>query len=323
MWVSRLGIIVASIASLITVTVVTYMVPTNVDFDPYNTGWNGLSELARSFGAAAIDNLEEVRPQGILMVVGPSKHFSSDEIRILRSFLEGGGILILMDDFGTGNEVLEGLGLRARINGSIILDPLLRYKDRHLPIAFIEGIRGLEGRTIVLNYASAIQDLDPGAGILLTSSPYSCLDLDGDGSCSDRDPRGSFVVAAEIPLGGGRVVIVSDPSIAINSMIGLEDNRAFMESLIGSGTPVYIDRSHLGDTVFSLIKLALYRVFAVLSSAEARYSIAIVLAMIIARVRVSTTSSDRTAVEAVIRRHPTWDKRVLTKLAEELGIGQG
>jgi len=322
MGISRLGIIVAPITSLLTLIVFTYIIPTNVDFDPYNTGWNGLSELANFVKAAAIDDLGETQPQSILIVVGPSKHFSSDEIRILRGFLEGGGILILMDDFGTGNEVLEGLGLRARINGSIILDPLLRYRDRHLPIAFIEGVRNLNGRTVVLNYASAIQDLDPGARILLTSSPYSCLDLDGDGSCSDRDPRGPFVVAAELPLGGGRVVIVSDPSIAINAMMSLEDNKAFIEGLIGSGTPVYVDRSHLGDTLFSLIKLTLYRVFVVLSSAEAKYSIAIILAMIIARIKVSTTSSYRTAAEAVIRRHPTWDKRVLIKLAEELEIEQ-
>jgi len=43
MGISRLGIIVAPITSLLTLIVFTYIIPTNVDFDPYNTGWNGLS----------------------------------------------------------------------------------------------------------------------------------------------------------------------------------------------------------------------------------------------------------------------------------------
>lgn len=45
-------------------------------------------------------------------------------------------------------------------------------------------------------------------------------------------------------LGAGEVVVVSDPSIFINSMLEQPDNRAFTASLVGSHETVFLDFSH-------------------------------------------------------------------------------
>lgn len=50
--------------------------------------------------------------------------------------------------------------------------------------------------------------------------------------------KGPFLVAAAVPRGrGGYVIIISDPAIFMNSVIGLRDNEEFLQSLCGGGEP--------------------------------------------------------------------------------------
>ena len=62
----------------------------------------------------------------------------------------------------------------------------------------------------------------------------------------DGEPSGSYAVISHHDLGNGRIVLISDPSIFINSMLNFADNLAFVENIAAATTSeLIIDQSHL------------------------------------------------------------------------------
>jgi hypothetical protein len=54
------------------------------------------------------------------LILVPYTGFSDVELGQLRSYVVSGGTLVLLDDYGFGNEVLSGLGLRMRFMGDTL-----------------------------------------------------------------------------------------------------------------------------------------------------------------------------------------------------------
>jgi hypothetical protein len=166
-----------------------------------------------------------------------------------------------MDDLGYGNSVLEYLGLPARFTHVMLLDPLFCYKNGRLPriTTFSDPVAANGIHSLILNHATFLDSVDS-ASVIAWSSNESFADSNSDGDRDQEESPGPFPVAAEYTLGAGRVEIVSDPSLIINSMQDLADNKIFMRYIMQrSGVPSAIasDRSHLSKAPLDTTKTGL------------------------------------------------------------------
>lgn len=244
------------VASLVSV----WLVPSIQDFMAGNTMWNGVSDFLQSSGAHNIDSSEysHESPENSALIVIPYTTYNEEEISSLKSFLHNGGTVLLIDDFGFGNTILEKLGFDARFSGKALLDPLFCYKNYWLPriTDFNNDYIDMDIEQIVLNHATALINIDE-SEVIAWSSPASFLDIDESGDWNSGEPKGPLPVAAELPFTGGSLILVSDPSLVINSMVSKNDNFYFIEVLINHGMDdkeVSFDISHLSKTPLDISK---------------------------------------------------------------------
>jgi len=240
---------VAVLTLVITVAVL-WVLPSSTDYSPANPRWNGLQVIAREYGLVGIRSLDALPPDpNTVLVVLPSSPPTRAETDRLRVFLAGGGTLVVMDDFGPGNAVLQGLGVAARFSGQPLADGLFNSRSAHLPriVDFIpspitEGVGQL-----VLNHATVISPLGDLRAVAL-SSPVSYLDTNGSGRRDGGEPAGPFPVVALGRVGGGSLVLISDSSLLLNAVLRLGDNRLLARNifrLAGERSRILLDEVHL------------------------------------------------------------------------------
>jgi hypothetical protein len=197
--------------------------------------WNGIKNFSSEFNATNIDTLDDLpeSPDGSILVVIPYLEYSNEELAKIEGFVDRGGILLLMDDYGYGNSVLGYLGVSPRFTNKPLLDPLFCYKNQYIPriTDFITEIKQSNIDVIMLNYATTLDNVMEAEAIAWSSSA-SFLDLNENGSQDQAEPKGPFPVAVEYQLGKGRLAIISDPSIVINTMVDRDNNYDFITYLI-------------------------------------------------------------------------------------------
>ena len=84
--------------------------------------------------------------------------------------------------------------------------------------------------------------------VVAKSSPFSFLDINNDGIRGTQEPMGPFPIIGYTSLGQGQIVVVSDPSILIKSMLHEADNAIFLRNLVnisGQNPTIFLDESHL------------------------------------------------------------------------------
>jgi hypothetical protein len=219
----------------------------------------------REFNLTSLVSLDELplTPSETALVLIPSLPPSRSDLEALKAYVENGGALILMNDFGAGNAVLTGLGVEARFDDRLLVDPLFTHRSRRLPrIVDLLGGPLAEGvETLVLNHATVISE-DPGLRIVARSSLASFLDANKNGQRDPGEPQGPFTIAGLARVGVGRAVLISDPSIMVNGMLDLGDNRRFVRNVLGLAGPVgkvFVDQSLLPRAPMDVAKLALVR----------------------------------------------------------------
>ncbi len=250
MRISSLILLVLAIVVLISVASI-WFYPSSQDYMASNLTWNGLRSFSRHFGVTELDssNSLPLSTGKEVLISLPYLKYSTAELDAIKQFVEPGGHLLLMDDFGYGNDILSALGSKARFDHNMLLDPLFCYKKQNLPciIDFSPDLEQAGLSLIILNHATALQ-LEDETEALAWSSPASYLDTNGNGVQDKDESSGPFPVAARFQAGQGKITMVSDPSLIINTMIEKEDNMVFINSLISSqGQPVRVllDSSHL------------------------------------------------------------------------------
>jgi len=246
------------------------VVSTSTDFSIYNSGWNGTSKLARiTYQAGKFAPTFQLRTNGAdvtiehvglgqldldpakssLVIIGPTTLFSASEGTVVGNFVKSGGMLLLADDFGTGNSLLEKMGASSRLSGDLILD-LSYEKQPEFVVCFDIRIDDTTEnvRYLLLNYASSIALGTSSAQALAYSSPASWLDTNGDLYQQWGEPRGPFPILAKEHMGLGTIVLLSDPSVLINGMSIYMNNSALATNLlefISAGrSQVFFDESH-------------------------------------------------------------------------------
>lgn len=238
-----------TIALVIMLAVAMWFFPSNDDFRVDNPFWNGLTDVSASCPAASLESLSHLPslPGDSTLIVIPYTDFTAAELEELERFVERGGTLVLADDYGFGNKVLDYVGLEARFSEGVLLDQMFYYKNERFPRIFHVASSSVTGNieSLVFNHATCLDNVRSGDALALSSS-FSFIDLNDNKEWDDGEPSGPLPVIAGFDLGEGQVILVSDPSLFINSMESMDGNSAFIEN-IANLTPagVYIDQSHL------------------------------------------------------------------------------
>ncbi|MGB7902593.1 MAG: DUF4350 domain-containing protein [Halobacteriota archaeon] len=246
---------------------------TKEDFSTYNTAWNGASDakaLASSDGytTSSVLALSEIGTSGhgVLFMLNPNSSvgFSASDASTLQSFVQNGGVLVLANNFGNGNAVLSGLGVlgEARFNGSLLEDNVSKGVNAALPLITDVTASGLTAgvHELYFNYGTALDVSGTNVTVLARSAPTSYLLAPAGGNATVNATTGAHPVLATFDYGNGRIVLLSDPSVFSNDMLGQADNQQLLTSMFANLTggntavPIMFDESHFASPpVFSLL----------------------------------------------------------------------
>ena len=240
-------------------------------FGPYNPSWDGAAELRQGIESEPGVESELIRDtaryeasepeETVAFVVAPDEPYAEEDAERVRRFVEEGGTLVVLENFGTnGNELLAAVSAETRVDGVLLRDEQEHYRGPTMPVAtgvtdhpYTEGVDRL-----TLNHASALEvpdEADEGETadgadeptVLVRTSEYAYRDTNGNGDLDDDETLDAYPVAAVENVSDGRVVVVGDPSIAINAMLDEPDNRAFLRGTYADADRVLIDASHNED----------------------------------------------------------------------------
>jgi hypothetical protein len=240
-----------------------WFVPSLQDFMAGNTMWNGVRTFLSDSKAQQATSLSilPADSKGAVFIAVPYIDYSTDDLAKLQSFLLDGGTVVLADDFGYGNHLLEYLGVTPRFDTRPLLDPLFSYRNQWMP-KITDFPNPHDFQVVVLNHATTLLNVDA-SDVVAWSSATSYIDVNRSEVWNDDEPKGPFPVAAKLAVGQGTLVLASDASLMINSMINYADNYAFVNYLMGLGGDVKsicFDVSHLSATPLDVSKGELSRV---------------------------------------------------------------
>lgn len=295
----------------------------NQRFSPANPSWDGLSSLAASPNARLLysfDDLGKSVPGDTLLVIGPTAGFSEGEAGQVSDFVRMGGRLVLMDDYGTGNDLLSRLAWPVAIGSSPLCQAIDYYKRPSFPVIEVAADEGLTANvgSLVLNHPTALQVGDA-AQVLASTTGKAWLDSDDDARINDEEAFGKFPVMARFMYGQGEVIVLSDADLLINGMLDKGGNSGLLTNILRSGT-VYVDSAH-GQPVPPLA--ALY--FTVRGSLAAQVIIALIALLVVylavarrsalAGLRQKDTPpepvmSEKERLLAQLKRHPLTDQEM-------------
>jgi hypothetical protein len=195
--------------------------------DVEGTDWEGLADLVslarsevgrdRVLTPRKLD-FEALTPADALLLVHPEVSLDAGEIE---NFISAGGRVALLDDYGTGSEVLAHFGIR-RVplpsNPERVLrsNPALALAEVSRGQALPDALRDLrEAEPIVTNHATGLADTE-----LLP-----LLVVRGHGEAD-------VLLAVAGAVGTGHFLAIGDASVAMNSMLRYPGNRTLAVSLI-------------------------------------------------------------------------------------------
>jgi len=252
--------------------------------------WNGIRDFSSEFGVDDIGSLDELPDlsEGTVLISIPYLEFSNDDLENIKQFVDSGGTLLLFDDYGYGNSVLVYFDASVRFSSEPLLDPLFSYKNQWMPKAtdFSSDLAESNINVVVLNHATALSNT-VAEDTIAWSSGTSFLDTNGNGTLDKDELNGPLPLAAQFRLGEGTVVVVSDPSIMINSMVERDDNYAFIQYLISlNGEPenILIDYSHLTQAPLDISKMRIRSGREMLSSPYAMVGVIFLVFIVVSRI---------------------------------------
>jgi hypothetical protein len=323
---------------------------TKEDFSTYNTAWNGASDAkaltARDgYATRSVFALSESGSSGdgVLFMLNPNSSvgFSGSDASTLQSFVQNGGVLVLANDFGNGNAVLSGLGVldEARFNGSLLEDNVSKGVDAAHPLITDINASGLTAgvHELYFNYGTAIDTPGGNVTVLARSAPTSYLSTSAGGNAAVNATTGAHPVLATLDYGNGHIVLLSDPSVFINGMLGQADNQQLLTSMLANLTggnkavPIVFDESHrASQPVWSLLYDRInaddtmkYTVVVLFSAA---FVIAINASAVVRRRQrkdmslkpVDVPVNEEAVMTDIVRTHPGWRRSRVKGLLKQL-----
>ncbi len=296
--------------------------PPNDDFHLDNPFWNGLKTFQEKTQGSSLSYISDIDfvafpSETCLFIIGPSGSYSAREIASIERYLRAGGLLILADDFGSGNLILEGLGLKTRFSHQLVIDPLFRGKSSVLvkSVDFSGPLADI--KSLMFNFPTFLQ-VERGEGrVFATSSSFS---ISRDSLVQDEasaGQEGPFPMVAEITYGAGKIYLIADSSLFINSMLGEGENEKLLQT-ITQDKKIFIDTSHHPKGLLAKMQSTMIALYQITSRFEIRYSLFLVLVIAVLWLKVKKRKVvEDEDIEAILKRHPAWDKNTLVKLKKE------
>ncbi|WP_139328928.1 DUF4350 domain-containing protein [Haladaptatus litoreus] len=246
--------ILAVFTGIALIALVTAASTSAASFGIYNSAWDGSSKLsaeAEATGAAVtvardVEEYDSVPPnETIAFILSPDKPYNPSTRQNLQQFVQNGGTLVIAEDFGThSNPLVQSLGVNARFDGHLIRDDRYNYQSPAMPVArnvenhsYTENVSAL-----TLNHGTAIQTQNGSA--IVQSSGYAYLDTTSNSKLDNNETIANHSVVTTHSVGQGQVVLVSDPSVFINSMLERSGNKEFVHNLVSTHENVLLDTSH-------------------------------------------------------------------------------
>ncbi len=208
------------------ITVMALLWPRSSLAEPFaltGTDWEGCSELVRLARAevgqdhvVVADKLDMtlLAPEDAVLMLHPEKTVDAAE---LAKFMHAGGRVLLLDDFGKGDGLLRHFGMERVPLPESPAETLRR--NPHLALAEPASAHPVvaEVQRVVTNHATGIKHPDLSPVLKVRSS----------------DPRTADVpVGVAGAVGKGRLLILSDPSIVMNSMLRYAGNKALAKGIV-------------------------------------------------------------------------------------------
>jgi len=317
------------------------------DFSTYNTDWNGASQIknvaaTEGYSTANIFSMSDLSShnKGTLVMLNPnaSVGFTEADIRDIQSFVQNGGSLVLANDFGNANALLNGLGLSdtARFNGALLSDNVSKGVDQAHPLITDITPSSLTAgvQTLYFNYGTSLNVSGSSVTVLARSAPTSYLRTASGDNAPIVGSTGAKPVLASLNYGQGRVILLSDPSVFINEMVSQADNQRLFSNLITSLTggdtsaTILFDQSQRASQ--PLLSYTYDRINAddnlkytliVLSIAAVVIGVNVVAYTRRQRPRADASTvrvNEDVAIADVMERHPGWRRSRITTLLKQL-----
>ncbi|KTG09023.1 hypothetical protein AUR64_14570 [Haloprofundus marisrubri] len=221
-------------------------------FGVYNAGWNGasgLQSLTEESDTTTEIGLntsayEETPANATAFILSPDSGYSPQERTHVNSFVRNGGTLVVAEDYGPhSNRLLRSIGVSARFDGRVLRDERENYRSPAMPVA--TGVNETpmteDVDQLTLNYGTVITANN--STVVARSSQFSYLDTTPNGELDDNETLSQYPVVVTEQVGDGRVILVSDPSLFINSMLERPGNQQFSQNLISDTEYVLFDYS--------------------------------------------------------------------------------
>lgn len=252
-------------------------------YGTFNPSWDGGSELRATVAETGTEpyvvlgggDYDALAPEETAIVVlSPTESYGETDRARLAAYVENGGTLVVAEDFRPhANPLLRAVGARARVTGQPLRDDLRNTRTPAFPLATgvarVTTERAPRGGAAPGNEAPRTADGEPtnatltrgvdalalnhpstvapnGARVLVNASRFAYLDTNGNATLDATERLGRRPVVTTEPVGEGRVVVVSDPSLFINAMHATESNRRFVENVATTHDRVGIDETHTG-----------------------------------------------------------------------------
>jgi Domain of unknown function (DUF4350) len=237
-----------------------YYWPVQDAYHPLNYGWNGCSAIAETPNSTLILSYHEKLPEKpLLAIIGPTLPFSTLDGAVVRNYLENNGTVLLADNFGSGNSLLKELNVSARFAGKPLADIYAYSKNPRFPFVsdFLPNAITFNVTVVMLDHPSFLEvDNSTDLTTFAFSSPFSFIDEHDTGQLAQNVSIRAYPVMALTHVGNGSLILISDPDMFINDVIGLFDNMRVFENLVNStgGAPMF-DVAHLANAPMTSLRL--------------------------------------------------------------------
>jgi hypothetical protein len=226
-----------------------HLTSNSLEFSRYNSGWNGTSQFFSDLDRNRVveisdpEHLSSYQTNATLLIIAPGRKPTVKEGASYRAFVERGNTIILADDFGTGNATLRAIGSHIDLQPVSLASVDREYADSYLVVVYnSENGTPLENvKKLLLNRPVPLN----GGTVLVRTSIMSWIDTNSDRRITGNEELGSFAVISSENIGRGRIIVIADPSIFVNSMYAEEqrsDDRLLIRNIVNQRDVVLIDQ---------------------------------------------------------------------------------
>lgn len=232
--VSKDIIIILVFAIIISFISILINMPSTTPYSPFNTGGNGYSNLLsiKSINVNFVKDARELNQKTLVII--PLRRNPGNAInQLVEDMLKYGTTIVILDEDGYSNNLLEYLRIKARVEIYKVLDEVSKIRSREFPL--IELVLGNNTMKIATYRPSYIILDEENTVSVAKTSRYAYADVDRNGYYTVGESMGEHLIACSWKINNGVLWLVADLDLFANNLMDLGDNIDFLYKLMSSG----------------------------------------------------------------------------------------